>query len=226
MCLIFRNHPKEYERSWSENQEWGLVCKENILKDEDAIEELIRLIGISKNIVGFTGAGVSTESGIPAYRTPIANAPALWDEYSISDSDINNFLASEECRKRFWKRTAKLWELISTSKPNPAHNLFAALQQKNKLSTIITQNIDGLHEKAGVNAEKIIELHGTTKIVECLSCHRTLPIEQIYPQLLLVDQELPNCEFCRGILMTKTVAYGMPIDAAVLNSAKKSTRKL
>lgn len=176
------------------------------------IEKLSRMIQDAQRIAGFTGAGVSTESGIPDFRSP----GGLWSKYDPSDATFDRFMKYEEVRERYWARHTEMYELMKKASPNPAHLLFARLEEK--LLCVITQNIDGLHRKAGVPAEKILELHGTAEAVKCMVCHTNFDREEVH-QRVKKGEKAPKCDFCGGPLKPATISFGQPLDSELLNRA-------
>ncbi|MDP7355021.1 MAG: Sir2 family NAD-dependent protein deacetylase, partial [Desulfobacterales bacterium] len=155
----------------------------------------------------FTGAGVSTESGISDFRSP----DGIWSRYDPKDFTIQRFVSDKDARKRNWQFRR---ELVSADyKPNPAHFAVAELEKLGKLSCVITQNIDGLHHAAGNSEEKIVELHGTIKYAKCLECDDRLPLVDVLKRIEDGEED-PHCKKCDGLLKAATVSFGeaMPID--------------
>ena len=165
------------------------------------INEASQLLKKSDNIVAFTGAGISTESGISDFRSP----GGVWDRYRIVT--YQEFLSSREARVEYWKMKQELFREMSGSRPNRAHNALADLERSGKLKCLITQNIDGLHLDAGSSEDIVIELHGTNRKALCLDCGRTLPIEEVQARLDSGEAE-PRCEKCKGLLKPATVSFG------------------
>jgi len=159
-----------------------------------------------KKLVGFTGAGISTESGISDFRSP----GGIWDRFDPGELNYQSFMASETGREKYWEFSKLLWPTIADAKPNPGHYAIAELYRLDKLDCVITQNIDSLHQKSGVPEEKVIELHGTLKWVICLECGKRYPREQIQDRL---DSgiKVPRCDSCGGIMKPATVAFGQPM---------------
>lgn len=157
----------------------------------------------ARKIVVFTGAGVSTESGIPDFRSP----GGLWSAFRPSDFTYDKFVASEETRIAAWRLSRELYGTIMEARPNAAHGVIAELERMGKLHGLITQNVDGMHQRAGNSAKRVVELHGTVHTVYCLECGRRYPREEIQGWL---DSglEVPRCEDCRGILKQATVSFG------------------
>lgn len=159
-----------------------------------------------RNIV-FTGAGISTESGIPDFRSK----GGLWDKYQPIYFD--EFMASKEARIEYWQRKADLYPDLVRAKPNPAHIALANLYEMGLLEVVITQNIDGLHQQAGLPDESVIELHGNTYRVRCMSCQKTSSIHEAQKRVEAGDLA-PECE-CGGYLKPDTISFGqsMPVEA-------------
>jgi NAD-dependent deacetylase len=174
---------------------------------EDSIAKVAQFIREAERVAVFTGAGVSTESGISDFRSP----DGIWSRYDPEDFTIQRFVVDKEARKRNWQLRK---ELISANyQPNPAHLAIVELEKLGKLSCVITQNIDGLHLAAGNAEEKIIELHGTIKFAKCLDCDDRLPILEVLQRIDEGDED-PHCRKCGGLLKAATVSFGeaMPVD--------------
>ena len=185
-----------------------------------AVELLADWIYESQRMVVFTGAGVSTESGIPDFRSP----GGIWSKYDPRELTFQRFLADPEVRKLRWKmfmENAAMWE----AKPNPAHLACAELFRLGKLRAVITQNIDGLHQDAGVPAEKVVELHGTNRWVYCLECGARWPSEEIRQRIEEENLEIPDCTECGGILKTATISFGEPMPEKEMRAAEQLSRE-
>src|SRR6266404_9189478 len=128
------------------------------------IAELARLIERARQAVVFTGAGISTESGIPDFRSP----GGIWTR--MAPIDFSDFLASEEARCETWRRRFAMEDTFRAAEPNRGHRAVDALARRGKVAAVITQNIDGLHQASGIPSEKVIELHGNTTYAACLDC--------------------------------------------------------
>ncbi|MFW5727892.1 MAG: SIR2 family NAD-dependent protein deacylase [Spirochaetia bacterium] len=139
----------------------------------EAIKKIAELIEKSARIVGFTGAGISTESGISDYRSK----GGLWNRFTPVYYD--EFLEDEEKRRLYWQRKFEMWPSLRDAQPNAGHRFFCQLYQAGKLAGVITQNIDGLHAKAGLPREKIVRIHGSNAEIVCLSCGRILPAGEL-----------------------------------------------
>jgi NAD-dependent deacetylase len=157
----------------------------------------------SQHLVVFTGAGLSTESGIPDFRSP----GGVWSRYNPADFDFQNFLASEASREKYWQMATEMFATIREARPNPAHLAIYELDRLGKLEVVITQNIDGLHEKAGHALEKIIELHGTALHVSCLNCGKRYNRDEIQERIKQ-GIKAPVCDDCRGPLKPATISFG------------------
>ncbi len=172
------------------------------------IEKALGLIRGTGNITAFTGAGISTESGISDFRSP----GGVWDRYRIVT--FQEFTSSEQMRKGYWRMKSELFKEMHGARPNRAHMALARFEKMGKLRSLITQNIDGLHQDAGNSPEKVIELHGTNRSAYCLSCESKWPIEEIQKRLLSEDFD-PRCTICHGLIKPSTVSFGqsMPLEA-------------
>jgi NAD-dependent deacetylase len=174
------------------------------------VAEARRLLGASRRIVAFTGAGVSTGSGVPDFRSP----GGIWSRYR--PVTFQEFVASEEARRSYWRYKKDTYRLFAAARPNAAHHALARLEGDGRLVAVITQNIDGLHQEAGSRA--VLELHGTNRRVGCLSCGRSYAAAVIQERLL-AGCELPACDACGGPLKAATVSFGQPLPLAVLEEA-------
>lgn len=177
---------------------------------ERAIDQVAGWIGAAGKVVVFTGAGVSTESGIPDFRSP----GGLWDRYDPRDFYFQLFITSETAREKYWVMHSELYRMLKKVKPNLAHFACVELNRLDKLDCVITQNIDNLHQAAGLPSDKIIELHGNALTVSCLSCRHTVTREAVQHRLD-ASEKIPTCTECGGILKPDTIAFGqaMPADA-------------
>ena len=171
---------------------------------EQTIQTASALVRQSSRIVVFTGAGVSTESGIPDFRSP----GGIWDRYK--PVEFSEFLASQEARERYWTRSRETYPVIAGAEPNPAHLAIVRLEQAGKLDCVITQNVDGLHQKAGNTEERVIELHGNSHWVVCLGCSHRSPRGE-WQAVLRSGVLVPKCPDCGGILKALTVSFGQPM---------------
>jgi NAD-dependent deacetylase len=175
---------------------------------EELIRKLTDLILRSRKVIVFTGAGVSTESGIPDFRSP----GGVWQKYNPEDFYYQKFISSEESREKYWCMSREFYEPLKNAQPNAAHHAVAELEKMGRLDCVITQNIDNLHQRAGSSPQKVIELHGTAVSVSCLSCRKKYPREEVQAWLLR-GVKVPRCDACGGILKPDTVSFGqsMPV---------------
>jgi NAD-dependent deacetylase len=169
----------------------------------DPIEHAAALFLAAKRAVAFTGAGISTESGIPDFRSP----GGTWSRYDPEEFSYQRFLTRSESRRKYWAFGLELWPTVRDAQPNAGHHALAALETAGRLRCVITQNIDGLHQRAG--SRDVIELHGTTTRVGCLSCDADLPRDEVHARLLAGDLE-PRC-VCGGLLNPRTISFGQPM---------------
>ena len=170
---------------------------------EEQLKQIAQWINTSKRIIIFSGAGLSTESGIPDFRSP----GGVWDKYNPEDFYFQNFIASETSREKYWQMATEMWEPIKQAQPNPAHLAIAEMEKLGKLDCVITQNIDGLHFKAGNSEEKVLQLHGTAIFVSCLSCKKRYDRDQIQDRIKKA-QKAPRCDDCGGLLKPATISFG------------------
>ncbi|MBI4333622.1 MAG: NAD-dependent deacylase [Chloroflexi bacterium] len=166
----------------------------------------------SQRLVVFTGAGVSTESGIPDFRGP----GGIWSRYDPDEFTYQKFVSSSANRKKHWVISRNMF--MKEYEPNPAHLAIAELDRLGRLDCIVTQNVDNLHQKSGVSQEKIYELHGNTRWVKCLSCGRRYPAAEIV-QRLDNGEEDPPCLSCKGILKPDGVFFGEALPQHILQEA-------
>jgi len=175
---------------------------------EETAEEIAGLIVRSQRIVVFTGAGISTESGIPDFRGP----DGLWTKVDPSDFTYQKFVSDAEVRKRIWQLNTTSGFAFDGVEPNPAHRAVAELEKLGKLDCVITQNVDGLHLKAGNSEDKVLQLHGNMQWVKCIGCGARHRFEEVR-QWIEGGVEAPDCRQCGGILKPDAVFFGeaMPV---------------
>ena len=175
------------------------------------------LVGGAQRIVALTGAGISTDSGIPDFRGP----QGVWtkDPAAQRSSNIADYVADAEVRRRVWQMrlTSPAW----TAKPNPGHLALVDLERQGRLHTLVTQNIDGLHQRAGNDPERVVELHGTMRDVACLACGDRGPMEPVLDRLRAGEDD-PHCLRCGGLLKSATISFGQPLVAADLRRAERA----
>ena len=172
----------------------------------------------SEEIVVFTGAGISTESGIPDFRSP----GGVWTRYR--PVTFQEYMSSEASRIEAWKRRLDGWEQYKNAKPNIGHYFVHSLDAKGKLVGLITQNVDGLHSRAGLPDEKIVELHGSNRKVICLQCDREFDPDEIIKKLV-GDFVSPKCDQCGGILKSATVSFGQAMPENAMRLAQEWTEQ-
>ncbi|MCK9273497.1 MAG: Sir2 family NAD-dependent protein deacetylase [Syntrophales bacterium] len=186
---------------------------------EAKIDAAAAAIVASKRIVVFTGAGVSTESGIPDFRSP----GGIWTKFDPEDFTIEKFLTSRDSRKKQWEVLLE-GGLFGAVAPNPAHYAIAQLEKLGKLDCIITQNIDNLHQKAGNSPDIVFELHGNMQWVICMHCGKRYSTETIIEKLQS-GIEIPDCDHCLGILKPDVVFFGESLPFLILNTAIERSKK-
>jgi NAD-dependent deacetylase len=185
----------------------GYDKRRNCMNDD--IEGGIAFIKEADKILVFTGAGLSTESGIPDFRSP----GGVWDRYDPADFDFRRIISDEGVRERYWQMSSEFYLTMKDALPNRAHLAIKRLEDLGKLSAVVTQNIDHLHHKAGNSPEKIIEIHGTAVSVSCLSCGKRYDRDEIQHRLES-GIKVPACDDCSGVLKPDTISFGqaMPED--------------
>jgi NAD-dependent deacetylase len=172
------------------------------------LEEFAGRVKTSSAIVFFTGAGISTESGVPDFRSP----GGVWTKYQ--PVLFEDFLSSESARIQHWQLKKATYELFKTVEPNIAHHAICEYERRGQILGLITQNIDGLHKLAGTSDEMLVELHGTDRLVTCLNCGKRYQPADVYENLGETFTA-PKCEDCGGFLKSANVSFGqsMPIEA-------------
>jgi NAD-dependent deacetylase len=178
------------------------------------VDRALQLLRNASRITVLTGAGISTDSGIPDFRGP----NGVWTKNPEAEklSTLSDYVADADVRRRAWRsrRDHPAW----SAKPNAGHYALVDLEKTGRLVAIVTQNIDGLHQLAGSSDDKVIEIHGTMHEVQCLSCARRTRMSE---QLTRVDdgEDDPPCEVCGGILKSATISFGQALDPSVLDAA-------
>lgn len=182
---------------------------------EERIGRAAEMIREARRIVVFTGAGVSTESGIPDFRSP----GGLWSRFDPDDFTIERFLASPETRRKQWRFFVS-GGLFKDARPNAAHAAIAELDTLGRLECVITQNIDNLHQKAGNAPGRVYELHGTMHWIRCLQCGGRYPLEEILEQYRGAADP-PACERCGGIMKPDVIFFGEALPEETLEEATR-----
>jgi NAD-dependent deacetylase len=183
----------------------------------DGLGALARMVDAAGRTTALTGAGISTDSGIPDFRGP----NGLWtrDPEAARLFTFDRYVGDPDVRRRAWRtrRDHAAW----TARPNAGHRALVQLERAGRLHAIVTQNIDGLHQRAGSAPERVIEVHGTIHEVQCLSCDDRTPMGQILERVEAGEED-PPCARCGGILKSATISFGQMLDPATLRRATTS----
>jgi NAD-dependent deacetylase len=182
---------------------------------DQELKQLARLIDTADRIVLFTGAGISTESGIPDFRSP----GGIWTKQT--PIDFSDFMRSDEARRETWRRRFAMEPVLRQATPNRGHRAVAELIRSGRASAVITQNIDGLHQDSGVPDDKVIELHGNTTYAHCLDCGTRYEIEALRVDFEQ-DRIVPHC-VCGGWVKTATISFGQSMPLNEMRRAEKET---
>src|SRR5215469_5200034 len=183
----------------------GVCMSDSVLPATDpGVSELTRLLRNARRAVVFTGAGISTESGIPDFRSP----GGIWTK--MMPVQFQDYVADPEARRISWERRLEMEETWNAVKPNAGHLAVAELVRRGVVAAVITQNIDNLHQAAGLPDTKVIELHGNTSYAKCLTCGARVEISDIRLHFE-AHGDAPDCKFCGGIIKTATISFGQPM---------------
>lgn len=190
------------------------------VSDDEQVAAARAMLAEAEHIVVLTGAGISTDSGIQDFRGP----QGLWtkDPEAEKMATIQHYVSSGEVRRKAWRR--RLDTLSTTYEPNAGHRALVELERRGNLALLITQNIDGLHLAAGTSPDKLVEIHGTTRDVMCLSCNERAPIERALDRVRAGEDD-PPCRSCGGILKTATISFGQGLVAEDLERADREARR-
>ena len=180
---------------------------------ETGIAWLRDLVDEAAVVVPFTGAGISTECGIPDFRSP----GGLWTKYQPIGFD--EFIASAEMRSESWRRRFAMEEQFSTARPGCGHLALTSLHRFGKIPAVITQNIDNLHQASGFAVDKVVELHGNTTYATCLDCSRRYELAWV-KERFVTDGRAPDCEDCGGYIKTATISFGQAMPEAAMRRAE------
>jgi NAD-dependent deacetylase len=187
---------------------------------EQAIARVRGWIDEAERIVGLTGAGISTESGIPDFRGP----QGVWTRNPGAEkmATLQYYMSDPEVRKRAWRNRAEspTWK----AEPNEGHRAFVELERRGKLHTLITQNVDGLHIRAGTSPERVVEVHGNVREVVCMECGERAPMERALARVRAGEED-PPCRTCGGILKSATISFGQSLVAEDLARAEVAARE-
>ena len=181
------------------------------------IEALARLIDEARQIVFFTGAGISTESGIPDFRSP---GTGLWTK--MKPIQFQDFVASEDLRQESWRRRFNGDRTLQDAKPNKGHQRIARLVEEGRCMAVITQNIDNLLQDAGIPEDRVIELHGNAGYATCLTCGIRYEMADLEQQFKEIGRVQP-CSGCGGIVKSATISFGQAMPEAAMQRAQEST---
>ncbi len=187
-----------------------------MLSLEQQLQDTAELMQQAKRIVALTGAGISTESGIPDFRSP----GSIWQQQP--PVSYHDFISKPEARQQYWQTRRSLSGQVAAARPNAAHLALAELERKQLLQGIITQNFDGLHHDAGNNADRIIELHGTSRAAACTQCGKRSSIKELQQRIDAGEVD-PSCPDCGGYLKAATILFGQRVPEAVLTRARELT---
>jgi NAD-dependent deacetylase len=187
---------------------------------ERALAVVRAWIAAATRLVALTGAGISTESGIPDFRGP----QGVWtrDPQAERQATLQHYMADPEVRKRAWR--SRLESPAWRAEPNPGHHALVALERRGVLHTLITQNVDGLHQRAGSSPERVIEIHGTIREVTCMACGERAPMERALARVRAGEED-PACRACGGILKSATISFGQSLVAADLTRAQAAAQQ-
>jgi NAD-dependent deacetylase len=178
------------------------------------LQELVRVAG---TIVPFTGAGISTECGIPDFRSP----GGLWTKHRPIPFD--EFLASQEARNESWRRRFAMGDQFGDAKPGRGHRALASLYRAGKVPAVVTQNIDNLHQASGIAAEHVVELHGNTTYASCLDCNERYELPWVRRRMDAANGCAPDCPACGGYIKTATISFGQAMPDAAMRRAEEVT---
>ncbi len=185
---------------------------------DGAMARLQEMVHEARVIVPFTGAGLSTESGIPDFRSP----GGLWTRYR--PIPLDEFLASQDARNESWRRRVAMEEQFGGAKPGRGHRALASLYRCGKAPAVITQNIDNLHQASGIAPEHVIELHGNTTFALCLDCQARYELSWVRRRMDAANGCAPDCPTCGGFIKTATVSFGQAMPDAAMRRAQELTQ--
>ncbi len=188
-----------------------------MVSSADAVADARRLVDESSRVVVLTGAGISTESGIPDFRGP----QGVWtrDPKAEKLSNIHYYMADPDVRKLAWQ--GRLVHPAWTAVPNAGHRALVELERRGKLHALVTQNIDGLHQRAGNSPDRVVEVHGTVHDVVCMQCGRRGPMKDALDRVQAGEED-PGCFECGGILKSATISFGQPLVPEVIDRAMRA----
>jgi NAD-dependent deacetylase len=184
---------------------------------ETAISHLRRMVEEARVVVPFTGAGISTECGIPDFRSP----GGIWTK--MRPIEFQDFLDSREMRDESWRRRFAMEEQFGGARPGRGHRALASLYRAGKIPGIITQNIDNLHQASGFAPGDVVELHGNTTYATCLDCAKRYELSWVKQSLAQSGGRSPECTVCDGFIKTATVSFGQAMPEAAMRQAQELT---
>jgi NAD-dependent deacetylase len=180
-----------------------------------AMARLREIVEAAEIVVPFTGAGISTECGIPDFRSP----GGIWTKYQPIPFD--EFVASQEARNESWRRRFAMAEQLGAARPGRGHRALASLYRAGKIPAVVTQNIDNLHQDSGIAAEHVVELHGNTTYALCLDCARRYELEWVRARMAAANGCAPDCPSCGGYVKTATISFGQAMPDAAMQRAQE-----
>lgn len=183
----------------------------------DELETFRSMIDAARRVVVFTGAGISTESGIPDFRSP---GTGLWTK--MKPIQFQDFVASDEVRQESWRRRFSGDRTLEDAKPNRGHDAIAKLVREGKCAAVITQNVDNLHQDSGIPPDKVIELHGNASFARCLDCRTRYELADLESQFRRVGRVAP-CARCGGIVKSATISFGQSMPEREMRLAQRET---
>src|SRR5688572_4474578 len=179
------------------------------------IDRLRELIEAAKIVVPFTGAGISTECGIPDFRSP----GGIWTR--MSPIPFDEFLSSQEMRDEAWRRRFAMQEQFGSAQPGRGHRALASLYRAGKVPAVVTQNIDNLHQASGIAAEDVVELHGNSSYAACLDCATRYELSWVKENFTAKGGRAPDCPDCGGYIKTATVSFGQAMPEQAMRRAEE-----
>ena len=188
--------------------------------NDELIETARQWVDASRRIVVLTGAGISTDSGIPDFRGP----QGVWTRNPGAErlATLEHYLGDADARRTAWQ--GRLHHPAWSARPNAGHRALVHLEQRGLLHALVTQNIDELHQSAGNSPERVVELHGTMRRVVCWSCRRKGPMQPVLDRVRAGELD-PRCGACGGILKSDTISFGQPLEPEVLQRAARAARE-
>lgn len=185
--------------------------------DHDALRAAGEVLATADRVTVLTGAGISTDSGIPDFRGP--NGVWTKNPEAEKQATLQHYVSDPDVRRRAWQ--GRLRHEAWSARPNPGHQALVDLERAGRLHTLITQNVDGLHQRAGSDPARVVEIHGTIHEVMCLACDDRAPMEVALERVRLGEDD-PDCRSCGGILKSATISFGQSLDETALSRAESA----